>query len=388
MSSNKKIKLAVFIGSLRRGGAEIQLKEILPKLSKDIFLIDVFLLSSAGGMEAEIKSKDINIIYPWFDTKNKPLSLPLRIIRIIILYTQLLVYFISKRPDIVHCFLPQSYCLVMPVALITRIKIRIVSRLSLNNYRFERKFMWYIECFLHNFMSKIIVNAGVIAQQLIDLEGVSPEKIKKIYSGVNTDIDFNSDKKVIRAKLDIKPDSFTMVMVANLIPYKGHLDLIKALASISHKLPPEWTMLFVGRDDGIKSLLVKEIHGQGISENCIFIHSDNDIFEYYKCADIGILTSHEEGLSVSVLEAMSMSLPMVVTDVGGNAESVINSENGYVVNAKDYVGIGEAILKLSSDGNCRKLMGSANRRRVIELFSIDNAVSLHEKLYLELISCN
>lgn len=381
----EKIFITIITGSLRRGGAEIQLSEILPGLDKNKYKVEIFLLSTGGELANGMESKGITIINPWFDTKGETLNIPIRFYRYFLLKIQLLIYFIRKRPDIVHFFLPQSYCLAMPIAILTGINKKIMSRLSLNNYKLDRAWMWKLEKVFHSFTTKIIVNSDFIKKQMIDNENVSNEKIIRIYSGVKINKSDKKDKKVLRRILGFDENELILIMVANLIPYKGHHDLINALGMISKKMSPNWRMLFIGRDDGIKNELINETVKNKIFEHCLFLHPDGDVSDYYRISDIGILTSHEEGFSVSILEGMRSGIPMIVTDVGGNSEAVINQQTGFVVPPHNCNAIGQAVLKLSLDEKMQNTMGRAGYKRVTNNFSIKNCIKEHEKLYASLL---
>ena len=381
----EKVFITIITGSLRRGGAEIQLSEILPGLDKNKYKVEIFLLSTRGELANEMESKGISIINPWFDTKGETLNIPTRLYRYFVLKIQLFIYFIRKRPDIVHFFLPQSYCLAMPIAIITGINKKIMSRLSLNNYKLDRVWMWKLEKFLHSFTTKIVVNSDFVKKQMIDDENVSNEKIIRIYSGIKLD-GFDLDRKQeLREKLGLSSEQLILVMVANLIPYKGHADLISALGLISDEMPKDWKMIFIGRDDGIKTALIDQTKKYNISENCEFLHPKGDITDYYAIADIGILSSHEEGFSIAILEGMRAALPMVVTNVGGNSESVLDGKTGFVVPAQDCQKISEAILKLCLDKELRQSMGQSANQRVKDNFSIENCINEHHVLYSNLI---
>ena len=381
----EKIFISIITGSLRRGGAEIQLSEILPGLDKNKYKVEIFLLSTRGELADELDSKGITIINPWFDTKGEALNIPVRLYRYFLLKIQLFIYFIRKRPDIVHFFLPQSYCLAMPIAIATGINKKIMSRLSLNNYKLDRIWMWRLEKIFHSFTTKIVVNSNFVKKQMIENENVKNKKIIRIYSGVKINIPDKNNKKFLRKKLGFDENELILIMVANLIPYKGHGDLINALGSISNEMTPNWRMLFIGRDDGIKSELINETVKNKIFENCLFLHPDGDISDYYKISDIGILTSHEEGFSISILEGMRSGIPMIVTDVGGNREAVIDQQTGFVVPSHDCNEIGQAILKLSLNKKMQNTMGRAGYERVTNNFSIKNCIKEHEKLYASLL---
>ena len=111
----------------------------------------------------------------------------------------------------------------------------------------------------------------------------------------------------------------------------------------------------------------------------------DDVPELLGTADIGVLCSPEEGFPNSVLEGMAAGLPMVVTDVGGNSEAVVDGETGIVVRARNRKALAAAILTLASGARKRRSMGEAGRRRVEERFSLDVCVARYGAFYAGLI---
>jgi glycosyltransferase involved in cell wall biosynthesis len=172
--------------------------------------------------------------------------------------------------------------------------------------------------------------------------------------------------------------------VANLIPYKGHADLLDAFGSIREQLPQNWELWCVGRDDGIGQGLKERAERLGIASHVRFLGSRSDVPDLLLRADVGVLCSHEEGFSNAVLEAMAAGLPMVVTDVGGNAEAVVDGDTGYVVPPKDPPRLAEALLSVALDAR-RSDMGARGRKRAEELFSMDACLHQYELLYQEAV---
>ena len=93
-----------------------------------------------------------------------------------------------------------------------------------------------------------------------------------------------------------------------------------------------------------------------------------------RAADIGMLCSHEEGFSNALLECMAASLPVVATDVGGNAEAVVDRETGLLVPSQAPDQLAQAILELARSPDLRLRFGAAGRSRVETLFSLRSSV--------------
>jgi len=209
---------------------------------------------------------------------------------------------------------------------------------------------------------------------------VPDDRLGLIYNGI--DLASDSDARgAARATLDVADDALVLVTVANLIAYKGHADLLAALAAINDSLPAGWCLLCAGRDDGYGAELSKIAVSLGIRDHVRWLGERTDVPALLTCADIGILCSHQEGFANSVLEGMAAELPMIVTGVGGNREAVEDGVSGSVVPAHDPHTLGEAIAALARDPGLRTTMGAAGRRRVAEAFSLDACVGRYMRLY-------
>src|SRR5690606_30322590 len=190
---------------------------------------------------------------------------------------------------------------------------------------------------------------------------------------------------VTRRQLGIPDAAVVFTMVANLIPYKGHADLLTALAAVREQLPSPWRLLCVGRDDGIGPRLRDQSAALGLAGNVMWLGERRDIANLLSASDIGVLCSHEEGFSNAVLEGMASGLPMVVTDVGGNAEAVIDGDCGLVGPARNPARLGAALLQLATNPEQRCRLGTAARRRVESEFSLERCIIDYERLYEGLV---
>lgn len=102
-------------------------------------------------------------------------------------------------------------------------------------------------------------------------------------------------------------------------------------------------------------------------------------------ADVYVLPSHNEGLPMSVLEAMAYGLPVITTDVGGLPELVTDGVHGRMIRPGDVVALTAAILYLAGDGETRRRMGEAGRRRVQSAYSGEAVLPLMGGLYADVV---
>ena len=107
----------------------------------------------------------------------------------------------------------------------------------------------------------------------------------------------------------------------------------------------------------------------------------SDIQKMYKDIDIVCLPSWREGFPKVLMEAASLGLPVITTDVPGCRDAVIKNVTGILVPVKDEIKLANAIKKLFENVNLRNKMGRANRRLAIEKFDLEEIVSKIIKLY-------
>jgi glycosyltransferase involved in cell wall biosynthesis len=282
------------------------------------------------------------------------------------------------RPHIAHFYLPGPYLIGAPAAIAARVPIKIMSRRSLSHYQKNWPTAARMERWLHNHVDLLIGNSRAVVAELLS-EGIPETKVRLIYNGIEPpDLPTRGEA---RRELGLAPDAFVGVAVANLIKYKGHQDLIKGLAQVAWQLPSPWRMLLVGRDEGLRPKLQSLASELGIASNIQFLGERSDILSLFAAADFSALSSHEEGFSNVILESMAAALPLVVTQVGGNPEAVLDEETGLVVPPKDPNELGRAIARLAGDPALRTRLGRAGRARVEQEFSLARCVRLHRELY-------
>ncbi len=285
-----------------------------------------------------------------------------------------------RRPQVVHFFLPAAYIVGGVVSLFGPRMRRVMSRRSLNLYQANHRLFRRVEHGLHPRMDLVCGNSKAVIEDLKG-EGIPPSRLRLIYNGIPLErFDECLPRTQVRAALRLGDDCLVFTMVANLIPYKGHTDLIDALALIRDRLPANWALLCIGRDDGIQEGLQARALASGLGNRVHFLGSRTDVPDLLCAADIGVLCSHEEGFSNAVLEGMAAGLPMVVTDVGGNAEAVLHGDTGLVVPARAPEALSAALLTMASDPQ-RATMGTRGRTRVATVFSMDACLRGYRNLY-------
>lgn len=383
--SDAKNSLRVIIGSLAIGGAETHLCQVLPALVKKGFRVRLLVLSDKLDLLPRLENTGVTISHVTPSTDSNSLWGRLR--RLWQNFLFLCGDFRKDRHTPTHFFLPEAYALGMLAALVTGLRaVKIMSRRCLNVYQKRRPLLGIIEPYLHKYTHAILGNSQRVLTQLQDEEHISPSKLDLIYNGLTLgDLPTPQERAQQRHALHLDKKGLVMMMVANLIPYKGHRDLISALSLLQSELPANWRLVLVGRDQGVQETLIQQVHLLGLTEHIIFLGPRSDAAQLWAAADIGILCSHEEGFSNAILEGMAAGLPMVVTDVGGNAEAVLDGKTGYVVPAKNPKALAAALQKLIQNPDLRQDMGAQGRARAEHSFSLDGCVDQYVSFYHRLL---
>lgn len=372
-----KEALLIVIGSLNRGGAEGHVAQVFSKINREKYSVVIYTTSHKGVLAPDLEKHGIKIVAPPCSIFLRKFGKLGRYFLYLCSWLRLCVLILQLRPAIVHCFLPGAYLMGGISVFVTRISKLAMSRRSLNYYQAKHPILASVERWLHKKTDLALGNSKAVTLQLIE-EGFDKEKLALIYNGVDL-------KKFSRELTVARYNEFTMIIVANLFAYKGHSDLLHALSFIKTDLPKHWKLLCVGKDAGMGNELKKLTQQLGLYECVEWLGERADIIALLSHADLGILCSHEEGFSNSILESMAMGLPLVVTDVGGNSEAVIDGSNGLVVPPKNPKQLSRAILTLANNPERRNQMGIAARARAKLHFSLENCVNDYEIQYEKLL---
>lgn len=380
------ISLLIVINNLDSGGAEQQLLAILPALKQRGLEPCVYTLLNRGALAGRLEAQGVPVLAPadrgWSARLPGILARPLQLIRSAVGLRHLLR---ARRPAIVHFFLPAAYIVGGLTSLTLKLPIRVMSRRSLNRYQRRFPVLARIEHGLHRRMTALIGNSTAILAEL-RAEGAPPARLHLLRNGVDLGRFVAPPRAEVRAGFGFTESTLVLITLANLIPYKGHADLLDALGLIRGRLPGDWHLLCVGRDDGIGAALRQQAAALGIDRHVRWLGARDDVPALLAAADVALLCSHEEGFPNALLESMAAGLPAIATRVGGSAEAVVEGETGLLVPPGNPAALGQAILELAGDPERRAAMGRAGRGRAEREFSLARCIDDYEALYRQLMA--
>ena len=292
------------------------------------------------------------------------------------------------RPEIIHTRNLAALECVVP-AWIARVPFRIHSEHGWDTGQGESGSKKYqmLRKVLSVFVHRYIALSVQIQRYLVESVGIPEAKITQIYNGV--DVEKFSRQVQGEDTKDSLPSGFNDVntfvigAVGRMESVKDHKTLARAfieLIRINPKHRHKLRLVLVGDGSMRRDVDLLLRHAE-CSENVWFAGNRKDVPLLLGAMDVFVLPSLNEGISNTILEAMSMGLPVVATRVGGNAELVLNGVTGYLVPHSNPNELCQAIDRYLADENVVLRHGVAGRERVKAQFSLHRMVEEYMQIY-------
>ena len=222
-------------------------------------------------------------------------------------------------------------------------------------------------------------------KKMLQYYDVDPAKIRLVPNGVDTDR-FIPEGECEKIRRRVKLGSRQMVLfVGRLIPRKGVGYLIEAAKQVTKERKD--TMFVLVGNGPMRLQLVSNIEAAGLKRNFVFLGdvSEEDLPQIYRCADVFVLPSIQEGQGIVLLEAQASGKPVVAFNVSGIAEAVKNKETGLLVKPGSSDELAQGILKILSDNSLQEKMGKKGREFVLRELSWDISARKLLSVYREAI---
>ena len=236
--------------------------------------------------------------------------------------------------------------------------------------------------FLMKRYQKPILTVSENTKSRLVKDGLRGQDIEVLANG----IDFNFWKKekgrpVLKEELQIPPDGYLVGTVAR-IDYDKDLSTFFQVTQAVVQIFQNVKFVIVGDGHGNELQRVQVLAEEmGVGDHVFFTGHRNDILDIYASMDIFLMTSLTEGMPNTVLEAMSMEIPIVSTSVGGVPDLVDHGKTGFLADVGDHKSLSTYVLKLLKDNMLRQEFACAGRERIKKHFSFDQRVKKLEKYY-------
>lgn len=362
------VKVLHVFGRMQRGGAELRTLEAIKHLNLDNYTFDFLSLSGLEG-ELDDTCRDLggNVFHIPIKTKN--------------FKTEFLRLLKKEKYQIVHSHVHYSSGYILKLAYLASIPKRIAhfrntfdgNKLTLN--RFLKK------CILKHWINKYATN--IVAVSYGTIENVLGKKWKNdnrcqvIYNGIPSFDYTNVDKREVLKKLgvNLNNNSTTIYLhVGRMIKQKNHVRVVQIFKDIYKKNPNSILLLIGRKDEKIEKQILEEI--RDIKDNVYILGERSDVRDIMKISDVLLFPSLWEGLPGVVLEACSVNLPVLASDISGVREiaSHFNSVQ-YLSLDLDNLKWAETAIKLSKKND--KFYNNFNN----SVFSMDEYVEKMKSLW-------
>jgi glycosyltransferase involved in cell wall biosynthesis len=359
------------------GGAERQLQQLAPRLSNLGF--DICIITRHEKGLSHFEEIDGIPVYRMPSAGPKPwaaatftISALMRLIRI--------------RPDIIHAheiLTPASIAVLSKKIIRRPVLLKILRGGARGDvYKLKRRLFW--KSYLRGLVRD--VDAFITISHEIDSElsalNVPKEKRVFIPNGVDAVrcIPVSEERKQkLRAELSLPLQANLVVYAGRLVPEKRVDHLLKIWKDVRSKFPGAH-LLIVG--EGPQEVRLREMQMDGVQ----FTGQVDDAIPYLQAADLFVLPSSTEGLSNSMLEAMSCGLPVLATSIGGAPDVILHEESGYLIPPDDVNALQRGLETLLGDEALCLALGSNARQRILSEFSLDSIGRHLANLYRRLLA--
>ena len=225
-----------------------------------------------------------------------------------------------------------------------------------------------------------------------------PEKVFTIPLGFNLDkysVDQDKKKIIFQNKYGFSNDEIIIGIIGRLVPIKNHEMFLEVAAIVKSKTKKNIRFAIIG-DGESRPMIEKKSQELNLSysyyitspkkkADVLVTSWETEIDQALAGLDIVVLTSHNEGTPVSLIEAQSAYIPVVSTNVGGVEDIVIHGETGFITEVNDVQAFAGYIVKLIEDEPLRERMGKSGYENVVKRYSKQRLINDMRNLYLSFL---
>ncbi len=214
--------------------------------------------------------------------------------------------------------------------------------------------------------ARVIAVSAAVADVLVD-DGVDPARIQVVHSGIDLDFARMAEPLGLRERLGLAPEARLACTVGALVPHKDHATLLHTARLLAGPFPTlHWVVAGEGELRPVLEWLAAEL---GVADRVHFLGHVSQPLAVIADADVYVMSSREEGLGTSVLDAMARGIPVASTSAGGLPE-MLHEGSGILVPPRNPGALAGAVRRILCDPDLRKQVVAQAARRV-ESFSAD-----------------
>ncbi len=372
-----KPRVVLLIPTLDRSGAEKQFTLLATRLPRDEFDVRAIALTRGGPYADELQAAGIPLTVIGKRAKFDPFS-----------FWRLRAELVRQDPDILHTWLfsANAYGRLCAHA-IPRAKV-VVSERCVDSWK--ANWQLWLDRRLIARTDRLVGNSASVVEFYREL-GVPSEKLACVPNGIECEPNGcegegtkPSRREQLLTELNLSPDSFVVGFIGRLAKQKRVEDLIWAV-EILRQIRPQLQLVVIG-DGPERERLERFTRNIHCDRHVTFLGHREDAARFLPAFDVFGLASSFEGMSNSVMEAMSAGLPIIASDIPPNRELVVQSETGFLFKLADTVGIMQFVRRLIDEQGLAERLGQAGRERIQREFNIPRMVEGYANIYRKLLA--
>ncbi len=352
---------------------------------------DVIGVSSEGKELKEVeKEEDIKTISLNMSREITPLKDFISLIKMIVLL-------LKERPDIVHTHTPKAGIIGMLASWICRVPNRLHTVAGLPVMEAignKKKLLLFVEKLTYFCATKVYPNSKGLEEYILENNLTKKEKLKVIgygsSNGINTEYFYKNDEIIkqsskIKEKYNLK-DRFVFSFVGRIVKDKGINELVYSFDKLNKEFENISLLLVGNYEDALDPISQKSKEIIKENQNIIEAGYQSDIRPFLVSSDCFVLPTYREGFPNVVLQASSMELPCIVTNINGCNEIIENNKNGLIVEPKSQDELYLAMRRLLDDKDLAKILAQNSRNNIVEKYDRKQFFKYLLKEYEEVIN--
>jgi glycosyltransferase involved in cell wall biosynthesis len=282
--------------------------------------------------------------------------------------------------DIIHSHTSHAHTLAFWGSWARKTRLLVTRRVDFSIFRHS---FLHLSGIKYRYMAHYYIAISHKIKDVLVRDGIPGERIMVVHSGINPERFSSVKSDHLIPEFNLRNSEPVVVNVAHLAAHKGQQYLVRAIPLVLSKIPNARFFIVGGGE------LMRELRGLaaslGLNRKLILTGFRHDVGAFYQIADLFVMSSVQEGLGTSVLDAMALGKPVVATHSGGIPEIIQDGETGRIVTAADPAALADGIIELLTNAEQARRMASRGKEVVRRNFSVDAMVDKNIEVYQQIL---
>ena len=369
--SHRTLRVMHLVGKLGTGGMENGIINICHNLPQSEFQSSICIFEPGGAMEERIDRQIVDVFHVTKRIGNDPI-LPIRLAGLLS----------RQRIDILHL---HNWGTLIEGVIAAKLCGTTAVVHGEHGMIYDQPRQVWAQKLAWRRVDRVLAVSDALADRMSETIGYPKERIQIIPNGVDSDFfsPCQQTKEEAKRQLGLPADGLLVGIVARFVPFKNHLGAIRALAVATENGSP--FHLALAGDGQLAGELRQLVGNLNLNSNVHFLGELERVRPFLHSLDVFLSNStHREGMSNAVLEAMACRLPVIATRVAASPELLDDGSSGILIQPGDDQALADAIVKLSKDQQLRSRLSEQARDRAVEVYGFSKMIESYRDLYREL----